>query len=73
MTHGKTLATDDHTCLVGYTIFLVESIPENYKFKLETVKQRYRYEPRYEKSGLRGFRPGPTQTGLYSNRKRLEA
>ena len=23
------------------------------------------YEPRYEKTGLRGFRPGPTQTGLY--------
>ena len=21
-------------------------------------------EPRYEKTGLRGFRPGPTQTGL---------
>ena len=27
------------------------------------------YEPRYEKTGLRGFRPGPTQTGLYSYRK----
>ena len=24
----------------------------------------YRYEPRCEKTGLRGFRPGPTQTGL---------
>ena len=22
------------------------------------------YEPRSEKTGLRGFRPGPTQTGL---------
>ena len=27
------------------------------------------YEPRSEKMGLRGLRPGPTQTGLYSNRK----
>ena len=30
-------------------------------------------EPRSEKTGLRGFRPGPTQTGLYSHRIWLEA
>ena len=30
-------------------------------------------EPRCEKTGLRGFLPGPTQTGLYSHRRRLEA
>ena len=24
-------------------------------------------EPRSEKTGLRDFRPGPTQTGLYSH------
>ena len=30
-------------------------------------------EPRYEKTGLRGFLPGPTQTGLYSHRRWLEA
>ena len=30
-------------------------------------------EPRREKTGLRDFRPGPTQTGLYSLRSRLEA
>ena len=29
------------------------------------------YEPRSEKTGLRGFRPGPTQTGLYSHRRWL--
>ena len=29
------------------------------------------YEPRCEKTGLRGFRPGPTQTGLYSHRRWL--
>ena len=33
----------------------------------------YMYEPRYEKIGLRGFRPGPTQTGLCSHRKCIEA
>ena len=27
------------------------------------------FEPRCEKTGLRGFRPGPTQTGLYSHRR----
>ena len=31
------------------------------------------YEPRSEKTGLRGFRPGPTQTGLYSHRICLDA
>ena len=30
-------------------------------------------EPRCEKTCLRGFRPGPTQTGLYSYRIWLEA
>ena len=30
-------------------------------------------EPRRKKTGLRGFRPGPTQTGLYSHCKRLKA
>ena len=36
----------------------------------ETVKLN---EPRCEKTGLRGFRPGPTQTGLYSHIRWLEA
>ena len=31
------------------------------------------FEPSCEKTGLRGFRPGPTQTGLYSYRRCLEA
>ena len=31
------------------------------------------YEPRCEKTGLRGFRPGPTQTRLYSHTRWLEA
>ena len=30
------------------------------------------YEPCSEKTGLRGFRPGPTQTGLYSHKRWLE-
>ena len=31
------------------------------------------YEPLREKIGLRGFRPDPTQTGLCSRRRWLEA
>ena len=34
---------------------------------------RILYEPRAEKTGLRGFRPGPTQTGLYCHIIWLEA
>ena len=30
------------------------------------------YEPRSEKTGLRCFRPGPTQTGMYSHTRRQE-
>ena len=33
----------------------------------------FTFERRCEKTGLRGFRPGPTQTGLYSHRRWLEA
>ena len=40
------------------------------KFSVEKLKI---YEPRSEKIGLRGFRPGPTQTGLYSHRRWPEA
>ena len=31
------------------------------------------YEPHQEKTGLRHFQPGPTQTCLYSHRKELES
>ena len=40
-----------------------------------TKEKNQTNEPRCEKTGLRGFRPGLTQTGLYSYRrwlKRLE-
>ena len=36
-------------------------------------KWRLTTQPRSEKTGLRGFRPGPTQTGLCSHRRWLEA
>ena len=31
------------------------------------------FKPRCEKNGLWDFRPGPTQTGLYSHRRWLKA
>ena len=31
------------------------------------------FELRREKTGLQGFRPGPTQTGLFKHRRRQEA
>ena len=31
------------------------------------------FESRHEKTCLRGFRPGPTQIGLYNHRRLLEA
>ena len=37
------------------------------------IKGMFVYEPRSEKTGLRGFRPGPTQIRLYSYRRWLEA
>ena len=37
------------------------------------VSEEVIIEPRREKTGLRDFRPGPTQTGLYKLRSRLEA
>ena len=36
------------------------------------IKHRLKYEPRSEKIGLRGFGPGPKQTGLYSHRRWIE-
>ena len=33
---------------------------------------RASFQPRGEKTGLRGFRPDPTQTELYSHRRWLE-
>ena len=40
---------------------------------IQNLQSSLLYEPRSEKTGLRGFRPGPTQTRLYSHRRWLEA
>ena len=43
----------------------------NTRIKVMTCSETF--EPRREKTCHRGFLPGPTQTELYSHRKRLEA
>ena len=49
--------------------------PLNLKFRMFTIKLVgvQRYEPRCEKTSLRGFQPGPTQTRLYNHRRWLDA
>ena len=51
-----------------FNINLLASSTISLKFHINFL-----YEPRCEKTGLRGFRPGPTQTGLHSHRRLLDA
>ena len=45
-----------------------------HKYKeIETSLTELSIEPVHEKTNNLGFRPGPTQTRLYSHRSRLEA
>ena len=48
---------------------------KGYSYNLIILKNTpyHIYEPRYEKTGLRGFRPGPTLNGLYIHKRWLEA
>ena len=56
------------------SLYLLQSIVQymNTKQHCDPKAAKGLYEPRCEKSGLRGFRPGPTQTGLYSYTRWLE-
>ena len=46
--------------------------PPFYQRNVAGQGQYGKYEPRHEKTGLRGFRSGTTQTTLYSHRRWLE-
>ena len=50
-------------------LFLIFAQNIDCGYTLEPSRVPTIYEPRCEKTGLRGFRPGPTQTGLYSQRR----
>ena len=50
----------------------ISSSTKGYKtFSCSSQLSMQLYEPRSEKTGLRGFQPGPTQTGLYKHRRWL--
>ena len=60
--------------LVGNTNHWFSHAQAHFKVSVqEGVFYIMTFEPRREKTGLRGFRPGPTQTGLYNLRSRLDA
>ena len=56
--------------LQAFMAFLVNS---NVDDSIKPIKLAWIYGARCEKYGLRGFRPGQTQTKLCSHRRRLEA
>ena len=53
--------------ILAHTNFIIE----NFLHLIDA--DRMAHEPRCEKTGLRGFRPGSTQTGLYNYTRWLEA
>ena len=72
--HIVQLDKDDDGLLSINTKGRTQTFEVDKVFGEESTQERVRiYEPRREKTGLRGFRPGPTQTGLYMLRKELEA
>ena len=55
---------------VGFLLMRLIRSCHGFMFNTRDVK---RYEPPCEKTGLRGFQQGPTQIGLYSHRRWIEA
>ena len=54
--------------------YLLKRLIHNYVVTAElSLKKNFTNEPHCEKNGLRGFRPGPIQTRLYSHMRWLEA
>ena len=49
----------------------LDSLQKYHYARLDHLKDNN--EPRCEKTGLRGFQPGLTQTGLYNNRRELRS
>ena len=72
--HDQTVNTQGNLHLQYFGIILNTDFPKM-QLLLTVTKQttimsyNSQLEPRCEKTGLRCFRPGPTQTGLYSHRR----
>ena len=64
------LLTMRDTFMIDYkeTFSFIDVIKSEVSFVFDML-----FEPCSEKTSLRGFRPGPTQTGLYSHRRWLDA
>ena len=62
-----TADTDRKMVVFGFSTQIVPSVMQSEKSSSLHIN-----EPRFEKTGLRGFRPGPIQTGLCSHRRWLE-
>ena len=76
------MAENDRAVATALSGFLISTIgiyhyvdtPMQYSAVFTAVEVTiFLYESRCEKTGLRGFRPGPTQTGLHSHRRWQEA
>ena len=65
------LLLQDHLQQSGISVVVKRNIVRN--TDTLDVSQVAIFEPRSEKTGLRGFRPGLTQTRLYSHSRWLEA
>ena len=65
---GSVVKTPFDTSVMSVDILEATEFPSQ---PMAQVDQREN-QPRCEKTGLRGFRPDPTQTGLYSHRRWLE-
>ena len=60
-------------CTARFLYDLVRNPKDRFSCDMADVSFCFSFEPRYEKTSLRGFIPGQTQTRLCSHRGRLEA
>ena len=70
MGNGSTCTISPYLLQVTFDVFSDKCSSND--ICLDTVSRNV-IEPRCEKTGLRGFRPGPTQTRLYNHTRWLEA
>ena len=78
--HGRMSCWRECACVFVWGMWIRKSVSWYFFKKKKTPIECTAYvyckaliEPRREKTGLWGFRPGLTQTDLYSHRSRLEA
>ena len=70
---GTLRGVSNKHCLLSFFSFWSNLFVPCQKKILSSLRCKLTHEPRYEKTCLRGFRPGRTQTGLYNHRRWPEA